>query len=190
MKKREYRHKGGKRVREALADGEKKPVAVCDFAKNLNDHFWYGRTVSEGTKGPVVYEFTRRRVTLSRDGLPWKEVCPDVRRSPGKKTGYTFYISNAPLSTRLGTFVWLNGIRWAAEQCFGEIKSELGGDHYEVRKYNGWHRHMLTCVLAHFFLWRIKIKLEKKSALTHFATARNASRNRTADENILCNGNH
>jgi SRSO17 transposase len=24
-------------------------------------------------------------------------------------------------------------------------------DHYEVRKYAGWHHHMLTTMLAHFF---------------------------------------
>ena len=24
-------------------------------------------------------------------------------------------------------------------------------DHYEVRKYSGWHHHMLTTMLAHFF---------------------------------------
>jgi len=25
-------------------------------------------------------------------------------------------------------------------------------DHYEIRKYDGWHHHMLTTMLAHFFL--------------------------------------
>ena len=40
-------------------------------------------------------------------------------------------------------------------------------DHYEVRKYPGWHHHMLTCMLAHFFLWHLQIRLEKKApALT------------------------
>ena len=40
---------------------------------------------------------------------------------------------------------------------------ELGMDHYEVRKYPGWHHHMLTCMLAHFFLWHLQNRLEKKS---------------------------
>ena len=35
-------------------------------------------------------------------------------------------------------------------------------DHYEVRTYEGWHHHILVSLLAHFFLWRLKIKLEKK----------------------------
>jgi hypothetical protein len=40
-------------------------------------------------------------------------------------------------------------------------------DHYEVRKYVGWHHHMLLTMLAHFFLWPLKRKLGKKApALT------------------------
>jgi SRSO17 transposase len=38
------------------------------------------------------------------------------------------------------------------EQCFEETKTELGMDHYEVRKFPGWQHNMLTCILAHFFL--------------------------------------
>jgi hypothetical protein len=45
---------------------------VEELAKNINDYFWYRRKVSEGTKGPIVYEFTRRRVILSNEGLPQK----------------------------------------------------------------------------------------------------------------------
>jgi SRSO17 transposase len=44
-----------------------------------------------------------------------------------------------------------------------EAKTELGMDHYEVRKYPGWHHHMLICMLAHFFLWHVKIRLGGKS---------------------------
>src|SRR5712691_13197506 len=76
------------------------------------------------------------------------------------------YISNAPASTPLGTFVWLSGLRWAIEQCFEEGKTELGMAHYEVRKHPGWHHHMLTTMLAHFFLWHLKLRLGKKSSGT------------------------
>src|SRR5262245_17002294 len=48
-----------------------------------------------------------------------------------------------------------------------EAKVELGIDHHEIRKYPGWHHHMLTCLLTHFFLWHMKIRLgEKAPALT------------------------
>jgi SRSO17 transposase len=77
----------------------------------------------------------------------------------GKKCVWNSYTRNAPLSSRLPLFVWLSGVRWAVEQCFEEVKTELGMDHYEIRKYSDWHHHMLTCMLAHFFLWHLKIRL-------------------------------
>ena len=67
----------------------------------------------------------------------------------------------------MSTLVWLSGLRWAVEQCFAEGKAELGMDHYEVRKYAGWHHHMLTTMLAHFFLWHLKLHLGKKSPGPH-----------------------
>lgn len=86
-----------------------------------------------------------------------------IKRTIGNALSYSFYISNAPTGTRLKTFVWLSGIRWAIEQCFEEAKTELGMDHYEVRKYPGWRHHMLSCILAHFFLWHMRIRLGKKA---------------------------
>jgi SRSO17 transposase len=85
----------------------------------------------------------------------------------GVELTYSYYISNAPASTPLRTFVWLSGVRWAVEQCFEAGKTALGLAHYEVRKYGGWHHHMLTTMLAHFFLWSLKLRLEKKSSRTH-----------------------
>ena len=34
----------------------------------------------------------------------------------------------------------------------------------EVRKYPGWHHHMLSTMLAHFFLWHLKLRLGEKSS--------------------------
>ncbi len=48
---------------------EKKPISLAALAQNTNSYFWYRKKVSEGTKGPLVYELTRRRVTLSLKGL-------------------------------------------------------------------------------------------------------------------------
>ena len=140
------------------------------LARSINSFFWYRRKVSEGTKGPIEYEFTKRRITLCKGGLPCKTVWLIIKRTLGADRKYTYYISNAQVSTQLRRFVWLSGVRWAIEQCFEEAKSELGMDHYEVRKYPGWNHHMLTCMLAHFFLWHLNIRLGKKSTL-HYAVA-------------------
>jgi hypothetical protein len=125
---------------------------------------WYRRTVSEGTKGPIAYDFARHRVALCKDGLPERTVWLVIKRTCGSEPTYAYAISNAPASIPLRTLVWLSGIRWAVEQCFEEGKTELGMAHYEVRKYAGWQHHMLLTMLAHFFLWPLKGRLGKKSA--------------------------
>jgi len=164
------RGKGGSKVKQVVSEREKKPVDFATLAGGINSFFWYRRKVSEGTKGPIEYEFTKRRITLCKEGLPYKTVWLIIKRTLGANREYSYYISNALLSTRLRLFVWLSGVRWAVEQCFEEAKSELGMDHYEVRKYPGWNHHMLTCMLAHFFLWHLNIRLGKKSTI-HYAVA-------------------
>ena len=167
---KQYRWGGKTKTKTVLADTDSKPIAVSNLARNINDYFWYRRQVSEGTKGPIVYEFTRRQVILSTAGLPDKTLWLLIRRTIGDDPTYSYFLSNASSSTSLKTLVWLSGLRWAIEQCFGETKTELGMDHYEVRKFMGWHHHMLTCMLAHFFLWHLKIRLGKKSTI-HYAVA-------------------
>ena len=168
---KEYRWGGKTRTKTVLADLDSKPLALEDLARNINGYFWYRRQVSEGTKGPIVYEFTRRQVILSATGLPQKTVWLLIRRTLGDDPQYSFFISNASSSTRLKTLVWLSGLRWAIEQCFEETKTELGMDHYEVRKFTGWQHHMLTCMLAHFFLWHLKIRMGKKSTIYYAVAA-------------------
>ena len=163
--RKEYKYEGKVHTKEILEKTEEKPISFETLAMNTNNYFWYRRKVSEGTKGPIAYEFMRRRVILSKNGLPQKTVWLIIRRTLGCNATYDYYISNAPESTKLKTFVWLSGIRWAIEQCFEETKSELGMDQYEVRKYPGWNHHMLSCMLSHFFLWHLKIRLGKKSSV-------------------------
>jgi SRSO17 transposase len=159
-----YRYKGAERSKRVVADAAPDVDTVAAMAARLPASSWYRRTVSEGTKGPIAYEFARQRVTLCKDALPERPVWLVMKRRGGAEPVYAYYISNAPVSTPLRVFVWLSGVRWAIEQCFEETKTELGMAHYEVRKYPGWYHHMLTSMLAHFFLWHLKLRLGEKSS--------------------------
>jgi len=141
---KKYKYRGQEKTRKVLSDTAKAPVTFKTLAKGINNFFWYRRKVSEGTKGPIEYEFTKRRIVLSCDGLPEKTVWLVIRRTLDEEPGYSYYVSNAPVSARLSLFVWLSGLRWSIEQCFRETKTELGMDQYEVRKFPGWHHHILT----------------------------------------------
>jgi SRSO17 transposase len=158
-----YRYKGEARTKRVV-EPDSAPCMVATVAASLPASSWYRRKVSEGTKGPITYEFARQRVTLCKEGLPDRTVWLIIKRTLGAAPSYAYAISNAPASTPLSTFVWLSGLRWAVEQCFEEGKTELGMDHYEVRKYAGWHHHMLMTMLAHFFLWHLKLHVGEKSA--------------------------
>jgi len=166
-----YTYKGDVRSKRVVVAEATTPGTVAAVAASLPASHWYRRTVSEGTKGPIAYAFARQRVTLCKEGLPDRTVWLVIKRTLGADPVYTYYISNAPASTPWRTFVWLSGLRWAIEQCFEEGKTELGMAHYEVRKYPGWHHHMLTTMLAHFFLWHLKLRLGKKSSSPHRVAA-------------------
>jgi len=165
-----YRYGGKTKTKQNDIAARKKPLSFEKIAKGMNDYFWYRRTVSEGAKGPITYEFMKRRVVLAKNGEPGRTVWLIVRRTPGGNPNFSYYISNAGRTTRLKTFVWLSGVRWAIEQCFEEAKSDLGMDQYEVRKFPGWRHHMLTVMLTHFFLWHMRIRLGKKST-SYYAVA-------------------
>src|SRR5207244_4343997 len=135
------------------------------------------------------YAFARQRVTLCKEGLPERTVWLVIKRTVGPTPVDSYYISNAPVSTPWRTFVWLSGVRWAIEQCFEEGKTELGMDHYEVRKYSGWHHHMLTTMLAHFFLWHLKLRLGKKSPSPHCLAAADSVGSRLTPAHVYdCRG--
>ena len=40
------------------------------------------------------------------------------------------------------------GTRWTIESCFEAAKSDVGLDHYEVRSWTGWYRHLTLAMWA------------------------------------------
>jgi SRSO17 transposase len=49
-------------------------------------------------------------------------------------------------------FLLVAGMCWAIEESFEEAKGEVGLDHYEVRRWVGWYRHITLVLLAQAFL--------------------------------------
>ena len=105
----------------------------------------------------MVADFAAVRVVAVRDGLPGPEVWVVLRRRVTSGEWKT-YLCNAPAATPLGTLVRLSGMRWPMETCFEEGKHQLGMGDYEVRSGRGWHHHMTLCLLAHFFLVRLRLR--------------------------------
>lgn len=154
----EWSGRGRKPVRERLQPAAPIAQTTKAIAAALPAEQWSRHTIKEGGKGPMVADFAALRVVAVRDGLPGPEVWLVLRRelSSGE---LKCYLSNAPAQTKLTTLVWLSGMRWPTESCFKDGKQLVGLGDYQVRSWTGWHHHMTLCILAHFFLVRLKLRL-------------------------------
>jgi SRSO17 transposase len=74
MQEKTYRYKGEARAKRHLLPTALPPQSVAALAATLPAWQWYRRTGSEGTKGPMAYDFARQRVTLWKDGRPERTV--------------------------------------------------------------------------------------------------------------------
>jgi hypothetical protein len=68
--------------------------------------------------------------------------------APDDPKKLTYYLTFAPTGTLLETLVAVAGRRWTIEESLEAAKGEVGLDHYEVRHYHGWYRHITLAMLA------------------------------------------
>ncbi|MEU8739926.1 hypothetical protein AB0D03_21910 [Streptomyces halstedii] len=79
-----------------------------------------------------------------------------IRRS--RTTGeLAFYLCWSPTAVSLSELVYVAGARWSVEECFKAAKSQVGLDHYQVRNWTSWHRHITLAVLALAFLTALAV---------------------------------
>jgi SRSO17 transposase len=117
-----------------------------DLVAELDAAAWQELSAAPGAKGPRVYAWAAAAIRPLRE--------PDVshwllaRRS--LETGeLAYYACFAPAKVTLEELVWVAGARWAVECCFQQAKGQAGLDHYEVRRYDAWYRHITLSMLAH-----------------------------------------
>jgi SRSO17 transposase len=131
--------------------GERK--RVDRIADGFEPDQWQRIAVGDGSKGPR--EFDWARIELAQPEQEGWQKWLVVRRSllEGEKPADRAYVLVfAPTGTTLAEMATAIGTRWTVEQCFEEGKGEVGLDHYEVRSWQGWYRHMTLCMFAHAFL--------------------------------------
>lgn len=74
-----------------------------------------------------------------------------IRRCIDDPHEKAYYLVFAPPHTSLQEMVQAIGKRWHIEQDLQATKG-LGLDHYEVRSFSGWYRHVTLVLLAYAFL--------------------------------------
>ncbi|MER8199184.1 hypothetical protein ABTY00_35250 [Streptomyces microflavus] len=75
----------------------------------------------------------------------------------------------------LAELVRVASARWSMEECFQAAKSQVGLDHYQVRHWTSWHRHITLAMLALAFLTAVASAALHRPTEPHHPT-RNMSR--------------
>lgn len=123
-------------------------MTVERLATTVAPQDWATLSAGDGAKGPRLYDWVRiPLLSWQMPGERWLL----LRRSrcDGKLAYYVCYV---PPGTDLQAMVRVAGARWTVEECFEAAKGEVGLDHYEVRSWHGWYRHITLAMIAHAYL--------------------------------------
>jgi SRSO17 transposase len=122
---------------------------------SLPEEAWIRASAGAGSKGDRLYDWACLALpdepvskTSSVDAGRWLL----MRRGIEDPTEYAYYLAYGPAETPIEELVRIAGRRWTIEDSFEAAKDEVGLDEYEVRKWDGWYRHITLCLLAHAYL--------------------------------------
>ena len=127
---------------------------------------WAPLSAGTGSQGERLYDWACLQV-------PYESAAGTAhwllaRRSLSDPTACAYYRVFGPADTPVAEMVRVAGRRWAIEASFEEAKGVVGLDHYEVRKWTAWYRHVTLVLLAHAYLQvtRLQAQGEEKGALS------------------------
>jgi SRSO17 transposase len=124
-------------------------ATAIQLAASMPVEQWVACSAGHGAKGRRLYDWAR--VELAAPAAAGCQRWLLVRRSR-RDEELAFYACSGPAETSLLGLVRVAGTRWAVEEGFQQAKNEVGLDHYEVRRWPGWYRHITLALLAHAFL--------------------------------------
>jgi SRSO17 transposase len=121
------------------------PRRADELAASAPKRGWQPLSCGAGSKGQRLYDWL-----LIDPGTDQHLLL--VRRSLSKPTELAYYICHARTPVPLAELVRVPGSRWAVEETFQFAKNETGLDHYQVRRYDAWYRHITLSMPAAAFL--------------------------------------
>jgi SRSO17 transposase len=121
-----------------------------DFAVDLYERAWRRLSCGAGSKGQRLYDWAFFEFPFQSDEDVTKGLL--IGRSTTDPAERAYYLCRSSSKTTLEQLVQVAGCRWAIESAFEQAKQEVGLNDYEVRSWDGWHRHVTLDLLAHAFL--------------------------------------
>jgi SRSO17 transposase len=123
--------------------GGRRRLRADHIAAALPARAWHRISAGTGSKGPRWYDWAWASAHQPGHSLL-------IRR--GSDGELAFYRCWSPAPVPLAALVGVAGMRWSVEEQFQAAKGQAGLDHYQVRTWTGWHRHVTLAMLAVAFL--------------------------------------
>jgi len=139
-------------------------VRVDRWRAALSKKAWTTIDVRDGARGPLVVEAVKARVQAKTDRRrngPEETLVILRERQDDGTVKHDYYLSNAPSETPLAEFARVAKAEHRIEECLERAKGEAGLAQYQVRNWNGWHRHQTLSLLAAWFLTKENIRGKK-----------------------------
>jgi SRSO17 transposase len=141
-------------------------LSVAELATRIHERGGFRRTTwRKGTRKDLSARFALRRVLAA--GVPKREQEPlwlliEWRDDEPEPANY-FLIS---LPGRITKKQLIRRVmqRWRTERVYEDLKGELGLDHYEGRRFPGWHHHVSVALSCYAFIVAERVRRFPPSA--------------------------
>ena len=129
-------------------------LSLSEYAGKLVSQGAFRKTTwREGTGGKLSARFAARRVLPIADGgvkrAEREPLWLVVEWENGKDAPSKFHFVSLPEHVSIKELVRNLKQRWRTERAYQDMKGQLGLDHFEGRRYRGWHHH-ISVVLSCF----------------------------------------
>ena len=130
---------------------------------------WHRISAGDGTKGPRLSDWAVIRLPDNANEQGHRYIL--ARRNIDDPTDLAYYFCYSNQPTSLEELVYVAASHWTVEECFQTGKNEAGLDHYQVRDYTAWYKHMTLAMIALAFLTIIKTAEEKRGSSIRTTTS-------------------
>lgn len=145
------------------ADSDCAQVSVKDLALQLHAQGAFRRcTWREGTKEDLSARFARRRVLACSD--PREELWLLIEWRDGEAEPANYFLATLPKANSIKQMLRIVMQRWRIERSYEDLKGELGLDHYEGRRFLGWHHHVSVALCCYAFIVAERVRRFPPSA--------------------------
>ena len=132
------------------------PLTVAQLARSLSPRSFQHVTWRRGTNAPLSGFFALQRVIPAyragdEDLASRESVWLIIERFDGD-TEMKYSFASLPRSWSEKRLIRLLKQRWRTERVYQDLKGELGLDHYEGRRYSGWHHHVSVALCCYAFV--------------------------------------